>query len=154
MHALTVVPSTHWVFLPFFTSVQVAFCQPFIKLRRRWWWTNSLIYPYGTTKKKDNENSPNYQRCLSKHKPRAGRQNWPWPSNSSDRGTKRVFPVNMAQIRSAVPQILYTQTKKVADSAKDRTLRSSLRAVKKIQFGDVKERNSCAYWDLRSSTAR
>jgi len=24
---------------------------------------------------------------------------WPWPSNSSERGTKHVFPVNLAQIR-------------------------------------------------------
>jgi len=26
---------------------------------------------------------------------------WPWPSNSSERGTKHVFYVNLAQIRSA-----------------------------------------------------
>jgi len=48
---------THWpLFHPltecFYLSLPVAFCQPFIKLRRRWWWTNSLIYPYGTTKRK------------------------------------------------------------------------------------------------------
>ena len=32
---------------------------------------------------------------------------WPWHSNSSERGTKQehVFPVNLAQIRSAVPEI-------------------------------------------------
>jgi len=37
---------------------------------------------------------------------------WPWPSNSSERGTKHVFRVNLAQIRSAVPDIFHTQTKK------------------------------------------
>jgi len=31
---------------------------------------------------------------------------WPWHSNSSERGTKHVFHVNFAQIRSAVPEIL------------------------------------------------
>jgi len=30
----------------------------------------------------------------------------------SDRGTKHVFRVNLAQIRSAVPEIFHTQTKK------------------------------------------
>ena len=30
---------------------------------------------------------------------------WPWPSNLSQRGTKHVFPVNLSQIRSAVPEI-------------------------------------------------
>jgi len=30
---------------------------------------------------------------------------WPWHSNSSERGTKHIFPVNLAQIRSAVPEI-------------------------------------------------
>jgi len=37
---------------------------------------------------------------------------WPWHSNSSKQGTKHVFPVNLAQIRSAVPEIFHTQTKK------------------------------------------
>ena len=37
---------------------------------------------------------------------------WPWNSNLSERGTKHVFPVNLAQIRSAVPDILDSQTKK------------------------------------------
>jgi len=32
---------------------------------------------------------------------------WPWPSNSSERGTEHVFRVNLVQIRSAV----HTQTK-------------------------------------------
>jgi len=54
---------------------------------------------------------------------------WPWHSNSSQRGTKYVFSVNLVQIRSAVPEIFYTQTKKVTYSAKNRTLRSSLHAV-------------------------
>ena len=39
---------------------------------------------------------------------------WPWPSNSSDRGTKHVFCVNLAQIRSAVPGIFHTQHKSSA----------------------------------------
>jgi len=30
---------------------------------------------------------------------------WPWHSNSSERGTKHVFPVNLAQFRSAIPEI-------------------------------------------------
>jgi len=37
---------------------------------------------------------------------------WPWPSNLSERGTKHVFLVNLAQIRSAVPEIFHTQTNK------------------------------------------
>ena len=36
---------------------------------------------------------------------------WPWPSDSSKRGTKHVFHVNLAQIHSAVPGIFHTQTK-------------------------------------------
>jgi len=36
----------------------------------------------------------------------------PWDSNSSERGTKHVFSVNLAQIRSAVTTIFHTQTKK------------------------------------------
>jgi len=36
---------------------------------------------------------------------------WPWSSNSSERGTKHVFRVNFAQIRSAIPEIFHTQTK-------------------------------------------
>ena len=34
-----------------------------------------------------------------------------WHSNSSEQGAKHVFPVNLAQIRSAVPEIFHTQTK-------------------------------------------
>jgi len=36
---------------------------------------------------------------------------WHWPSNSSERGTKHVFPVNLAQICSTVPEMFHTQTK-------------------------------------------
>jgi len=82
-------------------------------------------------------------RCSIKHKPHTGRRKgrkmpffvpgdldlWPWHSNSSQRGTKHVFHVNVAEIRLAVPEIFHTQIKKVTDSAKNRTLRSSLRAV-------------------------
>ena len=35
-----------------------------------------------------------------------------WHSNSSERGTKHVFPVNLAQIRSAIPEILSEKQKK------------------------------------------
>jgi len=38
---------------------------------------------------------------------------WPWHSNSSERGTKHVFRVHLAQIRSAVPGIFHPQSKKV-----------------------------------------
>jgi len=51
-------------------------------------------------------------------------------SNSSERGTKRVLRVNLSQIRSAVPEIYFIHKRKVTDSAKNRTLRRSLRAVK------------------------
>jgi len=38
---------------------------------------------------------------------------WPWHSNSSEPGTtKHVIPVNLAQIRSAVPEIFDFQTEK------------------------------------------
>ena len=72
------------------------------------------------------------QRCFSKHKPHAGHRNWPWPSNSSQRGTTHVFLVNLVQIRSAVPEVFHTQTKgsQNDDGAKNRTFRSSLRAIK------------------------
>jgi len=36
---------------------------------------------------------------------------WPLHSNSSERGTQHVFPVNLAQIRTAVPEIFHSQTK-------------------------------------------
>jgi len=35
-----------------------------------------------------------------------------WPSNSSERGTKHLFNVNLAQIRLVVPEVFHTQTKK------------------------------------------
>jgi len=35
---------------------------------------------------------------------------------SSERATKHVFPVNLAQICSAVLEVFHTQTKKVTDS--------------------------------------
>jgi len=56
---------------------------------------------------------------------------WPWHSNLSERGTKHVLHVNLAQIRSAVPEIFDSQTKKQtkkqtkSHSAKNRTSRSS-----------------------------
>jgi len=51
--------------------------------------------------------------------------------------------VNLAQIRSAVPEIFHTQTKNT-DSAQNRTIRSSLRAVMKLEeFGKfMDERNN------------
>jgi len=50
----------------------------------------------------------------------------------SERGTKHVFPVNLAQIRSAATEIFDAQTKneKDIDGAENRTL-GYLRAVKK-----------------------
>jgi len=57
---------------------------------------------------------------FTKHKPHASRQKcqkclfcswWPWPSRFSERGTKHIFCVNLAQICSAVPEIFHTQTK-------------------------------------------
>jgi len=78
-----------------------------------------------------------------KHKPHAGHrkgQKMPffvpgdldlWPSNSSERGTKHVFHVNLAPICSVVLEIFHTQTKKTqTDAAKNRTFRSSLCVVK------------------------
>jgi len=38
-----------------------------------------------------------------------------WPSNVSMQGTKHVFHVNSAQIRSAVPEIFHTHIKKTTD---------------------------------------
>jgi len=43
---------------------------------------------------------------------------WPWHSNSSERGTKHVFPVIFAQIHSAVPEIFEAQ-KRTKNTAKD-----------------------------------
>jgi len=50
-----------------------------------------------------------------------------WSSSLSERGTKDVFRVNLAQIRLAVPEIFHTQTQK--SRRQHRTLCSSLRAV-------------------------
>jgi len=36
---------------------------------------------------------------------------WPWPSNSSERGTKHVFHVNLMQIRSAIFEIFIHKQK-------------------------------------------
>ena len=50
---------------------------------------------------------------------------WPWHSDSSERGTKQVFPVNLTQICSAVPEIFDSRTNKEktkSHSAKNRTL--------------------------------
>ena len=44
---------------------------------------------------------------------------WPWPSNSSDRGTKHVFRVNLAQIRSAVPEMFHKQLEMWANAQRD-----------------------------------
>jgi len=43
--------------------------------------------------------------------------------------TKHVFHVNLAQIRSAVPDIFHTQTKTQTDGAKNTTFNSSLHTV-------------------------
>ena len=52
---------------------------------------------------------------------------WPWHSDWSKWGTKHIFHVNLAQIRSVVPEIFHTQTKKPpTDGAKNRTFHSSL----------------------------
>ena len=69
------------------------------------------------------------QRCFSKHKPHAGRRNWPRPSNSFERRTKHIFLVNLVQIRSAVPEIFHTQTKSHRERQKQKLIRSWLRAV-------------------------
>ena len=52
-----------------------------------------------------------------------------WPSNSSEQWTKHDFRVNLAQIRSAVPEIFHTQTKNRLTAPKNRIFRSSVRAV-------------------------
>jgi len=84
---------------------------------------------------------------LTKHKPHAGHRKgrkMPFLSLVTltfdldlqtfyERGTKHVFRVNLAQIRSAVSETFHTQTKKQTDGVKNRTFRSSLRAV--ITFG-------------------
>jgi len=60
--------------------------------------------------------------------------------------TKRVFRVNLAQIRSAVPEIFHTQ-QKLTDSAKNITLRSSMRVVKIAhKWVMLRRRIFCAGW--------
>jgi len=54
---------------------------------------------------------------------------WPWYSNSSVRGRKHVFPVNLAQIHSVVPRYIWCTNKKVTDGAKNWHLHSLLHAV-------------------------
>ena len=49
---------------------------------------------------------------------------WPWHSNLPKWKTKHVFSVNLAQIRSAVPEAFHTQTKSHRQ-CQNRTLRSS-----------------------------
>jgi len=60
---------------------------------------------------------------------------WPWHSNSSERGTKHVFHVNLMQIRSAVSDIFHTQRNKnkKSHSTKNRTLGSLLCVIKTKQ---------------------
>jgi len=54
-------------------------------------------------------------------------------SNPSERGTKHVFHMNLAHIRSAVPEIFYSQTKNHRLTAqKNRTFHSSLCAGNSI----------------------
>ena len=54
------------------------------------------------------------------------------------RDQTRFFGVNLAQIRSAVPEIFHTQPKKAqTDGAKNRTFRSSVRAVKMLEVFKV-----------------
>jgi len=64
---------------------------------------------------------------------------WPWHSDSSERETKHVFPVNLAQIRSAVPKIYHTQTKSYSqrqNSQKQNLSHSQFTACgNKILFG-------------------
>ena len=66
--------------------------------------------------------------------------------NSSEQGTKHVFRVNLAQIRSVVPEIIHTQTKNTdwrsdGVSTKNRIFRSSLHAVKINQLKTITNGN-------------
>ena len=58
---------------------------------------------------------------------------WPWPLTLTFKlvraRDKHVFRLNLGKICSADPEIFHMQTKKVTDSAKNRILCSSLRAV-------------------------
>jgi len=62
-----------------------------------------------------------------------------------------MFIVNLAQMRSPIPEIFNSQTKKVTDSAKNRTLRSLLHAVTSATYP---QRLSCITYggrELRSN---
>ena len=75
---------------------------------------------------------------------------WPWHSDSSERGIKHIFPVNLVQIHSAVPDITLfdSQTnKKVTDSAKTEPY---LRAVKTIRI----EMKASIVWNCSKSIGR
>jgi len=52
---------------------------------------------------------------------------WPW--NSSERGTRHVFPVNLAQMHSAVPKIFDAQTINMKKSQTELITEPYLRAV-------------------------
>jgi len=54
---------------------------------------------------------------------------WPWHSRSSERGTKHVFAVNLAQIHSEVPEIFEWQTKWKTKSQTALKTEAYLRAV-------------------------
>jgi len=106
-----------------------------LKLTQQKWPTQEQIVSKLKQKSKQNakpkEHMHNYslKMFFSKHKPHAGRRIgrkmkksvfapmtltsdlWSWPSNSPERGTKHVFCVSLAQIRSAVPEIFHTQAK-------------------------------------------
>ena len=68
---------------------------------------------------------------------------WPRHSNSSKRGTKHVFAVNLVQIRSAVPEIFKWQTNKEKQNWSQTALKteSYLRAAKHV-VQTVKEAES------------
>jgi len=65
---------------------------------------------------------------------RTGRQNWPWSSNSSKRGTKHVFRVNLAQICSAAPEILTSHANKKSQTA-PKTERYAVHCVRAVIIG-------------------
>jgi len=55
---------------------------------------------------------------------------WPWHSNSSKRGTKHVFLVNLGQIHSAVPETFECRTNKKTKSHSALKTEPYLRAVR------------------------
>jgi len=76
------------------------------------WIGDSLQEPWTVATIRQEKRFKTRAKMFSKHKPHAGHRNWPWPSNSPERGMKHIFLANLAQIRSAVPEIFHTQTKK------------------------------------------